>query len=284
MNSPLPRLPAALTAAVQRIKVTAREAAQRCVDALGVAVLNSVSNSEREHLLAAQFDLSRKLSMFATTFNERLDDSLAADFRRREGSPRTSTGGSSWQSLTLVDDREVEIQVSADRFALTLEHDCEWELRELDALMIGLLHSPHAGRDAGEVRNPLRPEVIGKAMVAACDAICDRAPVRKVMAEHISRVLASAMAALYSHHRRRDEGRRHQGTRSVGAHGAGPWQRAGPVHQHRLRHARQVDLRQRRCSILAAATCRPAPAWAPAVAARRPGTAAARSVRSTARS
>jgi hypothetical protein len=198
MNSPPPRLPAAITAAVQRIKVTAREAAQRCVDSLGVAVLNSVSNSEREHLLAAQFDLSRKLSLFATTFNERLDDSLAADFRRREGSPRTSTGGSSWQSLTLVDDREVEIQVSADRFALTLEHDCEWELRELDALMIGLLHTPHTGRDAGEVRNPLRPEVIGKAMVAACDAICDRAPVRKVMAEHISRVLASAMAALYA--------------------------------------------------------------------------------------
>ena len=198
MNSPLPRLPAALTSAVQRIKVTAREAAQRCVDALGVAVLNSVSNSEREHLLAAQFDLSRKLSGFATTFNERLDDSLAADYRRREGNPRTSTGGSSWQSMTLVDDREVEIQVSADRFALTLEHDCEWELRELDGLMIGLLHNPHAARDVAELRNPLRPEVIGKAMVAACDAICDRAPVRKVMAEHISRVLASAMAALYA--------------------------------------------------------------------------------------
>jgi hypothetical protein len=198
MNSPLPRLPAALNAAVHRIKVTAREAAQRCVDALGVAVLNSYSNSEREHLLAAQFELSRKLSAFATTFNERLDDSLAADFRRREGGPRTTTGGSSWQSLTLVDDREVEIQVSADRFALTLEHDCEWELRELDALMIGLLHNPHAASDAGELRNPLRPEVIGKAMVAACDAICDRPPVRKVMAEHISRALASAMATLYS--------------------------------------------------------------------------------------
>ncbi len=198
MNPPLPRLPAALTAAVQRIKVTAREAAQRCVDALGVAVLNSVSNSERELLLAAQFELSRKLSMFATTFNERLDESLAIDYRRREGSQRTSSGGSTWQSLTLVDDREVEIQVSADRFALTLEHDCEWELRELDALMIGLLHTPRAKRDTVEARNPLRPEVIGKAMVAACDAICDREPVRKVMAENISRVLATAMAALYS--------------------------------------------------------------------------------------
>ena len=85
MNPPLPRLPAALTAAAQRIKVTARDAAQRCVDALGVAALASTSNSEREDLLAAQFELNRKLSAFSLTFNERLDDSMAADMRRREG-------------------------------------------------------------------------------------------------------------------------------------------------------------------------------------------------------
>ena len=198
MNPPLPRLPAALTAAAQRIKVTAREAAQRCVDALGVAALGSASTPEREDLLAAPFELNRKQSAFAMSFNERLDDSLAADMRRREGTVRTSTIGSSWQSLTLVDDREVEIQVSAERFALTLQHDCEWELRDLDALMTGLLHNPHGNRNEVEVRNPLRPEVIGKAMVAACDAISERASVRKVMAEQMARTLASAMPALYS--------------------------------------------------------------------------------------
>jgi len=198
MNPPLPRLPAALMAAAQRIKVAAREAAQRCVDALGVATLASVSTAEREDLLAAQFELNRKQSAFAMSFNERLDDSLAADMRRREGGVRTSTIGSSWQSLTLVDDREVEIQVSAERFALTLQHDCEWELRDLDALMTGLLHNPHANRTETEVRNPLRPEVIGKAMVAACDAISERESVRKVMAEQMARSLAAAMPALYS--------------------------------------------------------------------------------------
>ncbi len=198
MNPPLPRLPAALTAAAQRIKVTAREAAQRCVDALGVAALGSASTAEREDLLAAQFELNRKQSAFAMSFNERLDDSLAADMRRREGTARTSTIGSSWQSLTLVDDREVEIQVSAERFALTLQHDCEWELRDLDALMTGLLHNPHGNRNEAEVRNPLRPEVIGKAMVAACDAISDRPTVRKAMADQMARSLASAMPALYS--------------------------------------------------------------------------------------
>ena len=198
MNPPLPRLPAALSAAAQRIKVAAREAAQHCVDALGVAAVGSTSNSEREDLLAAQFELNRKQSAFAMTFNERLDDSLAADMRRREGSVRTSTIGTSWQSLTLVDDREVEIQVSAERFALTLQHDCEWELRDLDALMSGLLHSPHGHRSETEPRNPLRPEVIGKAMVAACDTISDRPSVRKAMAEQMARTLASAMPALYT--------------------------------------------------------------------------------------
>ena len=198
MNPPLPRLPAALTAAAQRIKVTAREAAQRCVDALGVAALGSASTAEREDLLAAQFELNRKQSAFAMSFNERLDDSLAADMRRREGTARTSTIGSSWQSLTLVDDREVEIQVSAERFALTLQHDCEWELRDLDALMAGLLHNPHGQRNEVETRNPLRPEVIGKAMVAACDAISERPSVRKAMADQMARILASAMPALYS--------------------------------------------------------------------------------------
>jgi hypothetical protein len=198
MNSPLPRLPAALTAAAQRIKVTARDAAQRCVDALGVAALASTSNSEREDLLAAQFELNRKLSAFSLTFNERLDDSIAAEMRRREGVSRVSTVGSSWQSLTLVDDREVEIQVSAERFALTLQHDCEWELRDLDAVMIGLLHNPHGQRNDVEARNPLRPEVIGKAMVAACDTITDRPAARKAMAEQLARALASAMPAVYA--------------------------------------------------------------------------------------
>ena len=197
MNPPLPRLPAALTAAAQRIKVTAREAAQRCVDSLGAAALNSGSNAEREDLQAAQFELNRKQSAFAMTFNERLDDSLSNEMRRREGGVRVSTVGSSWQSLTLVDDREVEIQVSAERFALTLQHDCEWELRDLDALMVGLLHNPHANRNEVEIRNPLRPEVIGRVMLAACDSVSDRPSVRKAMAEHMARTLATAMPAVY---------------------------------------------------------------------------------------
>ena len=198
MNPPLPRMPAALSAALHRVKVAARDAAPRCVDGLGVAALASTTNAEREDLLAAQFELNRKQSAFAMTFNERIDESITADLRRREGTTRVTTIGSSWQSLTLVDDREVEIQVSAERFALTLQHGNDWELRELDGLMSGLLHGTHGNRPDLETRNPLRPEVIGRAMVAACDTISDKPSVRKILAEQMARALASAMATLYA--------------------------------------------------------------------------------------
>lgn len=197
MNPPLPRLPAALTAAAHRVKVSAREAAQRCVDVLDAAAVNCASNTEREALLSAQFELNRKQSAFSMTFNERLDEALAAEMRRREGATRTSTLGSSWQSLSLVDDRDVEIQVSAERIALTLAHGCEWELRELDALMLGLFYTPHGARPEAEPRNPLRPEVIGKAIVWACDGLSDRPPVCKALTETMARTMASAMPALY---------------------------------------------------------------------------------------
>jgi hypothetical protein len=196
MSPAAPFQPPALVKAVQRVKVAARDAAQRCVDTLGVAALASTRVAEREDLLAGQFELNRKQSAFAMTFNEKLDESVAADLRRLEGHSKTSSRlGSSWQSLTLVDDREVEIQVSAERIGMSLKHECEWELRELDTLMMGLLHSAH--RAEGEPRNPLRPEAIGKALVSACDAVSERAEVRRVLAEQIARALASAMNTLY---------------------------------------------------------------------------------------
>jgi len=189
-------MPAALATAAQRIKVAAREAAQRCVDSLGVAALASAKTSEREDLLAAQFDLNRKQSAFSMSFNERFDDALAGEMRRLEGNRSQSTRGTSaWQSLTLVDDREVEIQVSAERIAATLQHECEWELRELETLMMGLLR-PLAPPEI-DVRNPLRAELVAKALVAGCDSVSDRDEVRRALAEQMARTLAGVMPALY---------------------------------------------------------------------------------------
>jgi hypothetical protein len=197
MNPSAPVVPPALKAAVQRVKVAARDAALRCVDSLGVAALASSRTVEREEFLAAQFELNKRQSAYVMTFNEHLDEGVMRELRRLESSPSkfNSKLGSTWQSLTLVDDREVENQVTADRIALTLRHECEWELRELDTLLMGLLHT--ASRSDGEYRNPLRPELIGRSMVTACDAVSERPEVRRLLTEQMGRSLASAMPTLY---------------------------------------------------------------------------------------
>ncbi len=197
MNPSAPVVPAALQAATQRVKAAARDAALRCVDSLGVAALASSRTMEREEFLAAQFELNKRHSAYVMTFNEHLDDGVLRELRRLDASPSklSSKLGSTWQSLTLVEDREVENQVTAERIALNLQHECEWELRELDTLLMGLLHT--ASRRDGEYRNPLRPELIGKSMVTACDAVSDRPEVRRLLTEHMSRCLASAMPTLY---------------------------------------------------------------------------------------
>jgi hypothetical protein len=197
MSQPAPPVPPALKAAVARVKVAARDAAMRCVDALGVAALASARTAEREELLAAQFELNRRLSAYAMTFNEQFDDGVAAELRRLDSSTSkfNSKIGSTWQSLSLVDDHEVENQVTAERIALNLQHDCEWELRELDTLLMGLLHA--GSRTGAEFRNPLRPDLIGKAVVKACDVVSERAEVRRWLCDHMGRNLASAMPALY---------------------------------------------------------------------------------------
>jgi uncharacterized membrane protein YgcG len=198
MNPSAPVVPAALKAAVQRVKVAARDAALRCVDSLGVAALAATRTIEREELLSAQFELNKRHSAYAMTFNEHLDACVIRELRRLETSPSkfNSKLGSTWQSLSLVEDREVEIQVAADRIALNLRHDCEWELREVDALLMSLLHA--ASRHEGEYRNPLRPELIARSMVTACDAVSERPEVRRLLVEHMGRSLAGAMPGLYA--------------------------------------------------------------------------------------
>ncbi len=192
-----PRLPANLESAVQRVRMAARSAAEHTVDSLGLAALATNSVVQRDALLGAQYELNRKLAIFALTFNEALDTDVA----RQAGTlvatpgPAVTPDGlvASWESLTLVDDHEVEIHISADRFALEISHACEWEIRELDAYMGTLLHLGAADHD----RNPLRAEVVGQAMIRAIEAVADRPEVRKVLGTEIGRSLAHAMRQTY---------------------------------------------------------------------------------------
>jgi hypothetical protein len=180
------RLPALLEAAAQRVKLAAREAVERTIESLGLAALASANAFQRDGLLGAQFELNRKSAFFALAFNEGIDERLL-----RENAPRSAADPTSWDALSLVEDLVVERKVAAERYALEIAHACEWELRELDAYMGSLMGTPQGP-------NPLRPEVIGLALLQGIETVSDRREIRSVLQSEIGRVLTSEMRGAYT--------------------------------------------------------------------------------------
>jgi len=175
---------------MQRVRLAARAAAERTVEALSLSAMSAANTQQRDALLAGQFELNRKLAIFSLTFNETLEHQV-----QRQVSPRTSNvnAPTTWDTMSLVEDHEVEIKVSAERFALDIQNQCEWEIRELDQYIGAVLRLGAADHE----RNPLRPEIIGKAMVHAVEAIADRPEVRKVLLGETGRALANLMRQTY---------------------------------------------------------------------------------------
>lgn len=191
MNLSSPRHQTAFRGAVQRIKLAVRESGERCVDSLGITALSTTKSKERDDFLAAQFELNRRLSNFVIAFDDTLDARIG-----REVAPPDSTLRpieTRWDALTLVDDTEVEAQLNADRLGVTILHTCEWELRELDSYMGSLLDHGRPEKD----RNPLRPELIGKALVTAVEAVSERPELRRVLAAELARSLSITMPGVY---------------------------------------------------------------------------------------
>ena len=201
-------LPAAIEAAVRRVKLAARRAAERTVDSLGVSALASANIFQRDNLLGAQFELNRKLAVFCDGFDESLDRRIERELLP-PGSRAAAQAETSWDALSLVDNREVEVQVSAERFGLQIAQDCEAEQRELE----GFVGSALQGL-GGAPRNPLRPEVIGNAMIRSVDQVTDRAELRQVLVAELGRSMAASMAETYCDHRRRHARRRPEAGRA----------------------------------------------------------------------
>ena len=182
------RLPPLLDAAVQRMRLAVRGAVERTVESLGLAAMAALG-SQRDAILAAQFELNRKRTLFAQTFDQAFDQQLRGDTGQR-GQPVPAA----WEALTLVEDRELEIKVQAERFALEITHNLEWELRELEAYVGSVLGHARAERD----HNPLRPESVGHGVIRAIDAVADRPEVRKVLEAELRRSLAAVLRSTYA--------------------------------------------------------------------------------------
>jgi hypothetical protein len=199
--NPVHRLPAPLEGAVQRLKLAARDAVERTIESLGLAALAATNAYQRDGLLGAQFELNRKSAVFVLTFNDAFDERVVKELSPRGEAGNTgSPGGATppqpteWASLSLVEDREVEALISAERFGLEIQHVCEWELRELDGYVSTLLGEAGGERD----RSPLRPEIVGHAMIRGIESASDRAENRKVLSAELSRSLSGLLRTAYA--------------------------------------------------------------------------------------
>ena len=177
-----------LAAAAQRVRQALRTAAERTTQSLSLSAMTALG-AQRDALLAAQFELGRKRAPFEQAFDQAFDEQLRGTAGTR-GAPQPQA----WEALTLVEDRELEVKVQAERFALEITHGLEWELRELEAYVGSLLGDARAERE----RNPLRPEAIGHGVIRAIDAIADRPEVRKVLEAELRRSLATVLRETYA--------------------------------------------------------------------------------------
>lgn len=193
--NPIHRLPAPLEAAVQRLKMAAREGAERTVESLGLAALAATTAAQRDILLEAQFELNRKSAIFALTFNDALDEHVLRELGSPggPGSPAATAAASDWSKLSLVDDSEVEAQISAERFGMEISLSCEWDLRELTPYFSALLGDAGGERDS----NPMRPELMGHAMLRGIDAVTERPDIRSLLSTELGRSLAGLLRQTY---------------------------------------------------------------------------------------
>jgi hypothetical protein len=192
MNPSEPRVQAAVDAALNQIWTTAASVAERASETLGTLAQSAQRVAERDLMLAAQFDLRRNMRQFHAIFKATLADKVGHEIDNiSETHPKPTA--TDWHALSLVDDREVEERMSFDKIAQLIAHECESEVRELAAYMGTLLRT---GR-ADEERNPLRAEVLGKALYRAIEATSDQGPIRKLLARDMGLAMARAMPACY---------------------------------------------------------------------------------------
>ncbi len=193
MNPTDPRTQAALDAALGHIAATAASAAARAVELLGGMASAAARVYERDAFLLAQGDLRHQMPTFCRSFDDSLRDKVMQEINPRHD-PSRHLAGASWETLSLVEDDEVEERMFSDRISQTIAHECEWELRDTAAFMGALLRIGRADQE----RDPFRPDQIGAALFQAIEAVSPERDTRKLLARELGPLMAKGMRLCYA--------------------------------------------------------------------------------------
>ncbi len=193
MNPTDPRSQAAFDAAINHIRTTTTAVADRVATHMGVLAAAANRIFDRDALVNAQLDLRRNMSTYVLVLGDTLSKRVTREINPG-AQPGRRLADTDWQSLSLVDDDEVEERMFADRISQSITHGCEWELRELAAYTGSLLGIGRADHD----RNPLRPEVLGEAVYRGIVSITNDHESRKLLARELGAGLAKVMPTCYA--------------------------------------------------------------------------------------
>lgn len=191
MNAPEIRLNPHLEASLTRIRLAGEQAAERCAEGLGLSALAAGQARRRDALLAAQFVFRQQQGQFMQRFLQSLRKLVTAEQSdsKPAAAPAAKKAKTDWGQLSLMDDDQVNNLVAADRIGLALGHHSEWELRDVESYICGI--------QVGE-RNPLRPDLIGQALLDAVQSITDDPLIRQTLTDELTRSLAQEMRACYA--------------------------------------------------------------------------------------
>ncbi len=193
MNPTDSRTQTAINAALGHVTSTVATSAERAAELLGGMASAATRIYQRDAYLTAQSDLRHQMPTFCRAFSESLREKVARDLDPHSDRSR-QLSGASWETLTLVEDEEVEERMFSDRISQTISHECEWELRDLAAFMGGLLRIGQADME----RNPFRPESVGAALYRAIEAVSQERETRKLLARELGPVMAKGMRLCYA--------------------------------------------------------------------------------------
>ena len=177
---------------MNQIKATVASVADRVSETLGLMSRSATRISERDLMNSAQFELRRNMGPFQLAFRDKLRERIDQELTPRIDTAR-KLAATDWQSLSLVDDNEMEELMYSDRIGQLITHECEAELRELSGYMGSLLRLGSADAE----HNPLRAEIVGAAAYHAIEAASNEADVRKLLTRELGTSFAKEMRGCY---------------------------------------------------------------------------------------
>jgi Protein of unknown function (DUF1631) len=153
----------------------------------------SRTNSERQQLSDAFVALHKRKPTVQALFSKYLRELIEREISRDSNELKPTLANIDYQGLELVNDELMAEEIEAKRTALKIETSSEWELREVTALINALQELD----ELDDARNPLRPEVLSKALYKAMKSSADEPQTRRILLNSLGDILAKEMPGCY---------------------------------------------------------------------------------------